>query len=163
MANFIAQMELVFGYQNGPRTAAQVASMSTQQLLQDPVRAAIYNRGWVDRTVDIQNKLQPKQPVASHPYRTLSLIKLSQPQPPKPAQQTPSRPMLTTAAITVSGLGLSTPRDPAMVTGTSGVRPTTGKKVRTEAQQARNRRKFRQLKEKRLAKRLFTEKKKWLK
>ena len=100
MAKLIVQLGLLADDQDVPRTAAQIAKMSTHHLLQDPVRQK--------------------------------------------------------SAIAVSGPGPSTSREPAKVTGKSGVSPSTGVKVRTEAQQARRTRKFRQLKEKRLARGLLT-------
>ncbi|KAF0765557.1 Uncharacterized protein FWK35_00020505 [Aphis craccivora] len=44
----------VTGDTDGPQTTAQVEHMSTTQLLQDPARAAIYRRGWEDRTLQQQ-------------------------------------------------------------------------------------------------------------
>ena len=54
VADLIGQLGLVPGVQDQPQTAAQVARMTTRHLLQDPVRAAIYNRGSADRTADIE-------------------------------------------------------------------------------------------------------------
>lgn len=135
VADLISQLGLVATDQDQPRTAAQVRRMSTYHLLQDPVRAAIYHRGWADRTADIQRKLQPPT-TASRPTTQHS-----------PAR--PSRPQV--AAKKVSAPSPSTPREPAPVPGPSGAAPTPVVKVRTEAQLARNKRKLKQLKEKRKA------------
>ncbi|XP_060873956.1 proteoglycan 4-like [Metopolophium dirhodum] len=132
VAELIQRLGLVSGGQDEPRTAAQVARMTTRQLLQDPVRAAIYNRGWADRTTDIQRRLRPHRPPSTSTpgSRTPSLTR-----PPPPAT--------TPAPVT--------PAEPAPVPRQTGVLPGPTGRVRTEAQQARNRRKFQQLKEKRKA------------
>lgn len=54
VADLIGQLGLVPGAQDQSQTAAQVVRMTTRHLLQDPVRAAIYNRGSADRTADIE-------------------------------------------------------------------------------------------------------------
>lgn len=137
VAELIQRLGLVSSGQDEPRTAAQVARMTTRQLLQDPVRAAIYNRGWADRTADIQRRLRPQRP----------------PSTPTPGSRTPSltrpSPAATTAApVTPAPI---TPVEPSPVPGSSGAPTPPAVKVRTEAQLARNRRKFQQLKEKRKA------------
>jgi len=127
VADLIQRLGLVSSGQDEQRTATQVARMTTRQLLQDPLRAAIYKRGWVDRTADIQRRLRPQRPTSTPSSRTPSLTK-----PPPPA---------TTPAPT-------TPAEPTPVPRPTGVLPGPTIKVRTEA---RNRRKFQQLKEKRKA------------
>ena len=131
VADLIQRLGLVSDNQDGPRTAAQVARMTTRQLLQDPVRAAIYNRGWEDRTLDIQRRLQPQRTVAT-PHSRTPLV--SRPPPP---------PATTPAPVT--------PVEPTKVPGSTGVPLPTTVKGKTEAQLARNRKKFQQLKEKRKA------------
>lgn len=149
MADLITRLGLVSGDQDAPRTAAQVARMPIRQLLQDPVRAAIYNRGWADRTADIQRRLQPPTTVANtrlqpQPTTTSSSHISHQRRP----QQRPPPP---TATATVRRPETVTPREPSPVPGPSGVHSTPAVRVRTEAQQARNKRKFLKLKEKKLA------------
>ncbi|XP_022161025.1 proteoglycan 4-like [Myzus persicae] len=135
VAALIQRLGLVSGGQDGPRTAAQVARMSTRQLLQDPVRAAIYNRGWADRTADIQRRLQPQRPTTAPSSRT-------------PSWTRPPTPGTTPTPATPTSV---TPAEPTTVTRTTGVLPVPKVKARTEAQRARNKRKFQQLKEKRMA------------
>jgi len=45
VTDLIQQLRLVSSDHEEPHTAAQVAGMTTRHLLQDPVWAAIYNRG----------------------------------------------------------------------------------------------------------------------
>jgi len=53
-----------------PRTTELVKYMPLHRLLEDPIRAAIYNRGWEDRTTDIQEKLRTSSPPSSTTVRT---------------------------------------------------------------------------------------------
>ncbi|CAI6372726.1 unnamed protein product [Macrosiphum euphorbiae] len=140
LADLIQRLGLVSSDQDEPRKAAQVARMSTRQLLQDPMRAAIYNRGWADRTADIQRRLRPQRPPSAPSSRTPSLTR-----PPTPAT-TPGPP--TPGPATPAPV---TPAEPTSVPRSTGVHPAPTVRVRTEAQQAQNRRKFQQLKEKRKA------------
>ncbi|KAF0692139.1 proteoglycan 4-like, partial [Aphis craccivora] len=115
VADLIAQLGLVPSDQDQPRTAAQVARMTTRHLLQDPVRAAIYIRGWADRTTDIERWLQP-QPTAT----AVNNRNNPQSRPPRPpptrsaAQQVSTRP--TRAPVPAP------PRDLQPVPGPSRVR-----------------------------------------
>ncbi|KAL4084263.1 hypothetical protein QTP88_028088 [Uroleucon formosanum] len=128
VADLIFQLGLVPNDQDQPRTAAQVAMMTTRHLLQDPVRAAIYNRGWADRTTDIERRLRPQLSTAASSSRSSSTK--------------PTRPQPTTVATHRA-------KDKqAKVPGPSGVSPTPAVKIRMEAQLARNKGKFQLLKEK---------------
>ncbi|XP_008181610.1 vegetative cell wall protein gp1-like [Acyrthosiphon pisum] len=157
VADFIQLLGLVSGGQDEPRTATQVARMTTRQLLQDPVRAAIYNRGWADRTADIQRRLRPQRPpsTSTPSSRIPSLTR-----PPTPTRTTaPTTPATTTPVSTTPATTTPAPATPAPVKPaepkpvprTTRVPPGPAVRVRTEAQQVRNRRKFQQLKEKRKA------------
>ena len=142
VADLIAELGLVSGQPEPIRTAAQVDRMSTRQLLQDPVRARIYYRGWADRTADIQRSLRnqpPNKPTPS-PSRKPAGNKapVQKPIPPPASKTTGERSSVTS-------------REPAPVPGPSRTAPTPVVRVRTEAQQARLKRKFQQLKEKRKA------------
>ncbi|XP_008182335.1 platelet glycoprotein Ib alpha chain-like [Acyrthosiphon pisum] len=154
MADLIQRLGLVSGGQDEPRTAAQVARMTTRQLLQDPVRAAIFNRDWVDRTADIQRRLRPQRPpsTSTPSSRTPSLTR-----PPTPTRTTaPTTPAATTPVSTTPATTTPAPVKPAEpkpVPRTTGVPPGPAVRVRTEAHQAWNRWKFQQLKEKRKARR----------
>ncbi|KAL4092313.1 hypothetical protein QTP88_026837 [Uroleucon formosanum] len=57
VADLLTRLGLVSGDPDTPQTAVRVNRMSIQHLLQDPVWAAIYNRGWADWTADIQRRL----------------------------------------------------------------------------------------------------------
>lgn len=141
VADLIGQLGLVPNTQDQPRTAAQVARMTTRHLLQDPVRAAIYNRGWADRTADIERRLRPQ------PSTTASNGSTSRP---------PRRQPTTAATHRVTTRQEKGPepqplREPATVPGPTVAPSTSGTKHRTEAQLARNKKKFQKLKEKRKA------------
>ncbi|XP_008182525.1 proteoglycan 4-like [Acyrthosiphon pisum] len=157
VADLIQRLGLVSGGQDEPRTAAQVARMTTHQLLQDPVRAAIYNRGWADRTADIQRRLRPQRPqsTSSPSSRTPSLTRPLAPTrttaPTTPATTTPVSTTTATATPAPITPAPVKPAEPKPVPRTTGVPPGPAVRVRTEAQLARNRRKFQQLKEKRKA------------
>ena len=140
VAELIQRLGLVTSDQDGPRTAAQVSRMSTRQILQDPVRAAIYHRGWADRTADIERRLRPRGTQSTTNSRTPSLTR-----PPAPRPTPVSTTLAPPAPAPVK------PAEPKPVPRPTGVPPGPTVKVRTEAQQARNRRKFQQLKEKRKA------------
>ncbi|KAF0750180.1 vegetative cell wall protein gp1-like [Aphis craccivora] len=61
--------------------------MTTRHLLQDPVRAAIYNRGWVDRTTDIERRLRPQPTAMAVNNRNNPQSRLPRPPPTRPAAQ----------------------------------------------------------------------------
>jgi len=164
VADLIARLGLVDA--NQPTTAAQVNRMTTRQLLQDPVRAAIYRRGWDDRTADIQRtlQLQPRYTrvlpaTSTRPLTTptrppqTAIQRSSQLPAPKPSQPTTPRPATQTAAkvVVVRSTNPGTSREPASVSSTSGTTVIPTVKVRMEAQQARY---FQRLKEKRQARQL---------
>lgn len=151
VAELIARLGLVPDNRDQPQTAAQVNRMTLQHLLQDPVRAAIYNRGWADRTVDIQRRLRPELPTAQPrgPQRATRQPTPSQPRPFRP--QPPRQPPTTYQVTSVRGPDHMTPREPTSVPGTSGTPPTPKVKVRSEAQQAKIKRNLQQLTEKRKA------------
>lgn len=172
VADLIARLGLVDTDQ--PTTAAQVSRMTTRRLLQDPVRAAIYRRGWDDRTADIQRTLQLQPRSTRAPPTTSPTTPARQPQmaiqrppqlpaprppqlpAPRPSQRTTPRPAAQMAAKVVAGRSTNpeTSRGPTPVPGTSGTTVIPTVKVRTEAQQARQRKKFLKLKEKRQAREL---------
>uniref|UniRef100_A0A2S2NN56 Uncharacterized protein n=1 Tax=Schizaphis graminum TaxID=13262 RepID=A0A2S2NN56_SCHGA len=139
--------------------------MTTRHLLQDPVRAAIYRRGWDDRTADIQRTLQ-QQPRSTRVQSTTSSTparpprvttqRPSQQPTPRPSQTTTPRAATQTAAtvVAVRVADPGTSRGPTSVPGTSGTTVKSTTKVRTEAQRARQRKKFQKLKEKRQAREL---------
>ncbi|KAF0741735.1 Uncharacterized protein FWK35_00028617 [Aphis craccivora] len=133
VADLIRRLELV-NDDGAPQTAAQVARMSTAQLLQDPVRVAIYRRGWEDRVASIQRTLQQQPQPSTH--RPKPTPPPTRPQRPRPRHSPTGRPQhhVPAPAPIVSG---ETPPPPA--------------RERTEAQQARNRKKFQQLKDKKRA------------
>lgn len=135
VAELIARLGLVPNDHDQPHTAAQVARMTTRHLLQDPVRAAIYNRGWTDRTTDIERRLRPQPSALPSSSRNSS-----QSGPPRQQRAQPAR---APAPLP--------PREPSPAPGPARVTPTPVVKGRTEAQQARNKRKFQKLKEKRQA------------
>ncbi len=132
-----------------PQTAAQVSRMSTAQLLQDPVRAAIYRRGWEDRAASIQRTLQ-QQPQPST-YRPQSTQPPSRPQRLRPRHSPTGQPQHQAAASSASRPIFAAPRAPAPAPKVSGENPPPPARERTEAQQARNRKKFQQLKDKKRA------------
>ncbi|KAL5245938.1 hypothetical protein ACI65C_013346 [Semiaphis heraclei] len=91
VADLIARLGLVDVDQ--PTTAAQVNRMTTHQLLQDPVRAAIYRRGWDDRTADIQRTLQLQPRSTRVPPTTMSRPPTTPARPPqRDAQRSPKLP-----------------------------------------------------------------------
>ncbi|XP_060847095.1 uncharacterized protein LOC132926712 [Rhopalosiphum padi] len=110
-----------------------VDRMTTHQLLQDPVHAAIYYRGWDDRTTDIQQML-----------RTQPSTRPLQPHPPKPVNQ----PIQTVTSVT--------PREPTTVFGLSGTAPPPMVRKKMKAQLARQKRRFQQIKKKINARMLIT-------
>lgn len=88
------------------RTAAQIRMMSTPQLLQDPGRAAIYHRGWTDRTADVIWTLHfqpPRGPLHFQPTRG--------PQQQHPLRLLPRRQPTPTAEM-VSGPSSGTSKKP---------------------------------------------------
>ncbi|KAL5245867.1 hypothetical protein ACI65C_013275 [Semiaphis heraclei] len=85
VADLIARLGLVDADQ--PTTAAQVNRMITHQLLQDPVRAAIYRWGWDDRTADIQRTLQLQPRSTRVPPTTTSRPPTTPARPPQRATQ----------------------------------------------------------------------------
>jgi len=87
-----------------PTTAAQVRRMPLRQLLQDPVQAAIYNRGWDDRTTDVERRLRLQQPATPTGSRT----RQHRPQPTGP----PTNRVTTGAATSAATVP---PTDPALV------------------------------------------------
>ncbi|XP_025199246.1 uncharacterized protein LOC112597412 [Melanaphis sacchari] len=141
VAELISQLGLVSGDQDQPRTAAQVAQMSTHDLLQDPVRAAIYHRGWDERTADIQRTLQQPSPRAPNRHAQKA----------RPIHEPPRRPQQPTAAKTVNKPSSDASRGPEPAPKTLEAPPTPPVRTRKEAQQARNKKKFLKLKEKRKA------------
>ena len=141
VAALISQLGLV--HSDMPTTAAQVRRMPLRQLLQDPVRAAIYNRGWDDRTADVERRLRPQQPATPSSSRTNSTTRQHRPQPAGPSTHRVNT-GVTRAPAPVP------PREPAPVPVVVGGSQPTVAEVRTEAQQARIRKKFQKLKEKRL-------------
>lgn len=143
VADLIARLGLVDADQ--PTTAAQVNQMTTRQLLQDPVRAAIYNRGWGDRTADIQRTLQLQPRSTRRPPTTPARPPTTTARPPQTATQAAAKPPGGRRTNPGTSRG-PTPRQSSP--GTSVI-PTV--KVRTEAQQARQRKKFQKLKEKKQA------------
>lgn len=173
VADLIAQLGLMGADQ--PTTAAQVNRMTTQQLLQDPVRAAIYRRGWDDRTADIQRTLQYQPRSTRLPPTTSARPPTISARPPTAPARTPQtagrwssrppaprpprlsaprprqpRPAAPTAAE-VAAVRVPNPvtiQEPAPVPGPSGAPVISTVKERTEAQLERNRKKFRKLKEK---------------
>ncbi|KAF0705733.1 vegetative cell wall protein gp1-like [Aphis craccivora] len=161
VADLIARLGLMGA--NQPTTAAQVNRMTTQQLLQDPVRAAIYRRGWDDRTADIQRTLQYQPRSTRLPPTTLARPptapartpqtagqRSSQPPAPRPPRLSVPRPAAPTA-VEVVAVRVHSPvtiQEPAPVPGPSGAPVISTVKERTEAQLERNRKKFRKLREK---------------
>ncbi|XP_025203156.1 uncharacterized protein LOC112600199 [Melanaphis sacchari] len=109
------------GSRPGPITdGSSGGRMSTHRLLQDPVRAT--------STADIQRMLQKSSTRA--------------PQPPRPKHRPSKRPQQQVTAKTVSRSSSATTRKPKQVSKTFWAPLTPTVKTRTEAQQARNHKKF---------------------
>jgi len=123
-----------------PQTAVQVACMSTYQILQNPVREAIYRRGWEDQAANFLRMLN--EPRYSAPQQPL----LPPRQPPQnsPANQSWQQ----AAAMTMRWPSPTTPIEPVPELNASGAPPKPVVKQMTKQQQARKRRNLMKLKDK---------------